>query len=208
MTSHPRGPLEGVERLVVDGTNLLHQLGRSGAAPPATLIGRIRGAVPAHVFIDLVFDGGDDGPKGRVATAMHVRFAGRRSADDLILDIVSAETRGLGQDEPRGILVVTDDRELRLRLQAIGVTTARSHWLISRIDMPVRASVSVGNARPPAGIGHAGAAAGAGGSSGASPSNAAQAERTPWQPGRGATSKHGPAKKVARHKRHPRMGQA
>lgn len=204
MTSHPRGPLEGVERLIVDGTNLLHQLGRSGAAPPATLIGRIRGAVPAHVFIDLVFDGGDDGPKGRLATAMHVRYSGRRSADDLILEIVSAETRGIAQGEPMGILVVSDDRELRLRLQASGVTTARSHWLISRIDMPARVSVSIGNAKPPVTMGNAG---GPGSSTGASPSNASQAERTPWQPGRGATSKHGTAKKVARHKRHPRMGE-
>lgn len=216
MTSHSRGPLDGVERLVVDGTNLLHQIGRGGAAPPATIIGRIRAAVPAHVFIDVVFDGSDAGPKGRVATGMYVRFAGRRSADEMILEIVASEVRTAGG--PTGwagsaaagasagskILVITDDRELRLRLQAQGVGTARSHWLINRLELPKLASPAAGNARPPS-I-DSGAGARGGGANAATPGGAKDEEQRPgWTPGRGATAKHGTARKVARHKRKPRM---
>lgn len=221
MAPTPRTPLEGVERLVVDGTNLLHQLGRGGAAPPAALVGRLRAAIPPGVHIDIVFDGTDVGPKGRLATGLYIRFAGRRSADDVILEIVAAETRGLGSRDAAGmaagmaalsaaeragkVLVVTDDRELRLRLQATGARTARSHWLFARLDLPSLSSPAPGNRRPAGGIGGSkppGGARGAGGTS----NDGADGERKPWAPGRGATAKHGPARKVARHRRHPKMG--
>jgi hypothetical protein len=216
MTSHSRGPLDGVERLVVDGTNLLHQIGRGGAAPPATIIGRVRAAVPAHVFIDVVFDGTDAGPKGRVATGMYVRFAGRRTADDMILEIVASEVRATvptgwagsaaaGASAGSKILVITDDRELRLRLQAQGVGTARSHWLLNRLALPTLSAPAAGNRRAPA-I-DSGAGARGGGANASTPGGAkAEDDRKPWAPGRGATTKHGTARKVARHKRKPRAG--
>jgi rRNA-processing protein FCF1 len=207
MTAGPRSPLEGIARLVVDGTNLLHQLARGRAAPPAALVGRLRAAIPAPVFVDLVFDGVDAGPKGRVATGMHVRFAGRRPADDVIAEIVAAETRG-GADvaTATAILVVTDDRELRLRLQAAGVRTARTHWLLARLDLPVLAAPAPGNRRPAAGgAGSIRAGTGAGPGAGPGAARDPEDERRPWSPGRGATAKRGPARKVARHRRHPRM---
>lgn len=217
MAPTPRTPLEGVERLVVDGTNLLHQLGRGGAAPPAALVGRLRAAVPPAVQVDLVLDGGDQGPRGRLATGLYVRFAGRRSADEVILEIVAAEARGIGSRDDVGalsaadragrVLVVTDDRELRLRLQASGVRTARSHWLLARLDLPSLSSPAPGNRRPP-GIGRPapGQEVRHGSADRADGADDADERRPGWAPGRGATAKRGPARKVARHRRHPRMG--
>ena len=87
-----RSPLEGTTRLLVDGTNLLYRIGpggSKGAAPPAAVIGRLRAAIPGTVTIDLVFDGVGHGVFGRVAQGMTVRYAGRRTGDDVILDLTS-----------------------------------------------------------------------------------------------------------------------
>jgi hypothetical protein len=53
-----RRVLEGVTRLVVDGTNVLFALRRSPAPlPAAALIGRLRSVVPPTVAITVVLDG-------------------------------------------------------------------------------------------------------------------------------------------------------
>ena len=58
MPDSDRDPLAATVRLLVDGTNLLHAMSRRpGAAPPAALVGRLRGAIPAFITIELVFDG-------------------------------------------------------------------------------------------------------------------------------------------------------
>ncbi len=116
-----RSPLEGTDRLVVDGTNLLYRItpatpagpgGPAKAAPPAAIVGRLRAAIPAGVTIDLVFDGMGHGVFGRVAQGMTVRYAGRRTADDVILDLASeAAMERRGRATADGMLVVTNDRE-------------------------------------------------------------------------------------------------
>ena len=82
-TAH-RDPLAGTDRLLVDGTNLLHALSRKpGAAPPAAaLIGRLRASSRDPIGIELVFDGPpDSGLRGeRIAAGLIVRYAGRRTA--------------------------------------------------------------------------------------------------------------------------------
>jgi hypothetical protein len=60
----------------------------------------------------------------------------------------------------------------------------------------VLASPAPGNKRAPIG-------AGANPNPG-SPGGGNDDDRPGWKPGRGATTKTGPARKVARHKRHPR----
>jgi hypothetical protein len=64
---HPsrQGRLAGVDRLIVDGSNLLHAL-RRGAEPqpPATLIGRLRGVIEPTIRIELVLDGQPQGSVG------------------------------------------------------------------------------------------------------------------------------------------------
>jgi len=202
MSPGPRSPFEGTTRLIVDGTNMLYRIGRGGtAAPPAAVIGRLRAAVPATIAIDLVFDGVGHGVFGRLAQGMFVRYSGRRTADDVILDLAyEAEMEaGGGPVASDTVLVITNDRELQHRITNKGSRTAPLQWLINRMDLPVLASPAPGNKRPPMGSGSP--------PPGGNGPNAAGREddRPRWKPGRGATVKTGTPRKVARHKRHPRM---
>jgi hypothetical protein len=201
MPPAPRSPLDDTDRLVVDGTNMLHRLGGPDA-PLSTLMGRLRAAVPAPIAIELVFDGVGHGVIGRVAQATHVRYSGRRTADETILDLVGDGTArsGPGPLTSARTLVVTDDRALRTALSARGARTAGVAWLLDRMAVAAvapaqgRRRSSIGAGRPPSGAG----AAGAPGLKDDGP------DRPGWRPGRGATSKTGVAHKVARHRRHPR----
>ena len=180
MTTLPRDPLTGTDRLLIDGTNLLHALSRKpGAAPQAALIGRLRAIVPAAIGIELVFDGAPDrGMRGeRVAAGLIVRHSGRRTADEVLLSLVD-ETRAVAGAAATGaLLVVSDDHALRASLRAKGARTAGSAWLLGRLERPKLSAPSVGNRRPAATRPHE--------------------ERDPavepqrWKPGRGATTKRG-----------------
>jgi hypothetical protein len=178
--SPPRDPLLGTDRLILDGSNLLHALARrAGPAPQAALIGRLRAAIPAQVGVELVFDGPPEaGLRGeRIAAGLIVRHAGRRSADDVLVDLVDQARAAAGPAGAAGLLVVTDDRDLRTTLHAKGARTAGTAWLLGRLDRPRLAAPSIGNRRPPA-----------------SPSIEREAdidERPAWKPGRGATVKRG-----------------
>jgi hypothetical protein len=177
-------PLAGTDRLLIDGSNLLHALRRDGAgAPPAALIGRLRGVVPATVAIELVLDGPPEpGMYGaRVASGLIVRHGGRRTGDDVLLRLI---------DEARGavdsILVVTDDRQLRAALGARGVRTAGTQWLLGRLERGRLSAPSTGNARGPAPV-----PAGTGDAA----RDRDDDDRPGWRPGRGATTKHGNPKR-------------
>jgi hypothetical protein len=199
MPPAPRSPLDGADRVVVDGTNLLHRIGGAGA-PPAAIVGRLRAAIPADIAIELVFDGVGHGVTGRVAQQMHVRYSGRRTADDAILELVGDATApsSAGAVAAARTLVVSDDRALRTSLTARGARTAGLAWLLGRLDLPYAAPTTTGRRAPSIGSGRP--PAGAAGSAGAGERD----ERPGWKPGRGATSKSGPAHKVARHRRHPK----
>ena len=198
----PHSPFYGTDRLIVDGTNLLFRLGGAGrAAPPAAVIGKLRAAVPKETSIDLVFDGQGHGVFGRLAEGMFVRYSGRRIADDVILDLVGDAMMEAGGGPAAGakVLVVSNDRELRERILAKGSRTVPLQWLIERMGLPVLQSPAAGNRRAPVGFGT--------GPGGNGPNAAGREDDRPgWKPGRGATSKTGAPRKVARHKRHPRMG--
>jgi rRNA-processing protein FCF1 len=199
MSPASRSPLDGTDRLVIDGTNLLYRLGTvpGSAAPPAAIIGRLRAAIPAAISIDLVFDGIGHGVKGRVAQAMVVRYAGRHSADEMILDLTAEDPKAAGGPAASDrVLVVTNDRDLRARLQVRGVRSMPLVWLTNRLDMPRLSAPAAGNRRPTIGGGQPSAAL-------VPPEDP---DRPGWKPGRGATTKVGPAHKVARHRRHPRHG--
>lgn len=203
MPASPRQtPFDGTDRLVIDGTNLLYRLGAGagGPAPASAIVGRIRAAVPLPIVIDLVFDGVGHGVYGRLAQKMAVRYSGRRTGDETILDLVSeAALQGAGPAATDRVLVVTNDRGLRDLLAAKGARTAPLQWLIAKLDVPAPAhrqpgsgggtprAASIGQGRPTGGRGAAGGD-----------------DRPGWKPGRGATAKIGTARKVARHKRHPR----
>lgn len=135
-------PFAGVERVYIDGSNLLHALARGsrGAAPgsapgPAgAIIGRLRAAFPASVVVDLVFDGPPSGGvTGRLATGLRVSYSGRISADRVIDDGVAAQLAADGPAGTWGILVVTDDRGLSDAVRSKGARTAGTAWITGRI---------------------------------------------------------------------------
>jgi hypothetical protein len=181
-------PLANTDRLLIDGTNLLHTLSRTGgAAPAATLIGRMRAIVPAQVAIELIFDGPPErGLRGeRIAAGTSVRYSGPRTADAVILALVDDVRMVDGADGTAGLLVVTDDRDLRHGARMRGARTAGSAWLLGRLGAGRLSSASIGNARPPRAAPTA--AANAAGSDG----DPAETDRIGWRPGRGATTKRG-----------------
>lgn len=184
MPAPDRNPLASTQRLLVDGTNLLHSLSRTaGAAPPAALIGRLRAVVPAPVAIELVFDGpAERGLRGeRIAAGTSVRYSGPRSADAVILALVDDVRLVDGPDGTAGLLVVTDDRDLRHGARMRGARTAGSAWLLGRLGSGRLSSPSIGNPRPPRSV------QAPSGSDG----DPAESDRVGWRPGRGATTKRG-----------------
>jgi rRNA-processing protein FCF1 len=207
-TAPRRSPLDGTDRVIVDGTNLLYRIGAKagGPAPASAVVGRIRGAIPVAVAIDLVFDGVGHGVYGRLAQNMLVRYSGKRSGDDVILDLVS-EAAMQGHGGPAAadrVLVISSDRPLRDRVSAKGGRSVPLQWLTARLDLPaqpVPASGSPGSGGPPGRAPTIGA-----GKPRPAPTadREEDAERPRWKPGRGATAKSGAPRKVARHKRHPR----
>lgn len=204
MTSLPVDPFSGTSRLLIDGSNLLGLMARQQAsAPPVTLIGRLRALAPATVQIEVVFDGPPDRSlRGdKIAPGVSVRHSGRRSADALLIDLVDQERIRNGPSGAAGLLVVTDDNELRRSLRMAGARVAGASWLLSRLErVGTPRGSSVGNPRPPrtpGGSGPAGRGAGRAGPAIAAPSSAlgddgdGHPERPPWKPGRGATAKRG-----------------
>ena len=181
-------PLLGTARLLVDGTNLLHSLGRArdgrradGAPlPAAALVGRLRALVPAATAVTIVLDGTPaPGAIGRrVTSGVEVRYAGSRSADVLLHDLARTSPN------PELILVVTDDAELGRALRVLGARTAHGSWLAGRLDRQRLAAPAAGRPKPPpaARPGHSGIA-----------EPADDAAR--WKPGRGATKKTGNPKR-------------
>jgi hypothetical protein len=92
----------------------------------------------------------------------------------VIVGLVGQARAAAGVGGAAGLLVVTDDGELRASLQARGARTAGTAWLLGRLDRPRLVAPSVGNSRPPR-----------------SPVEQRDDVRTPWKPGRRATVKRG-----------------
>jgi hypothetical protein len=198
-----RRVLEGIDRLVVDGTNVLYALSRSPAPLPAVaLVGRLRAILPAGVGVVVVLDGSPEQGlvSRRVASGVEVIYSGRSTADEVITRLAEREpgsARG-------GLLVVTDDVELGAAVRRSGGRTVRNGWLIDRLGRQRLSAPSAGGAYPPAPPpGHGPSRAG----SGIDPSTrrgatryAESADRAAdgdlidgprWSPGRGATRKRG-----------------
>lgn len=139
-------PMAGVERVFIDGSNLLFALGRGPARenrpamggapplPPGAIIGRLRAAFPPAVSVELVFDGRAlGGVNGRLATGLRVSYSGNETADRLIDEGVLAQLNADGPAGTWGILVVTDDRGLRNLVVSKGARVAGTAWLARRI---------------------------------------------------------------------------
>ena len=168
-----RSRLTGVERLLVDGSNLLHALRRGANPPPAaTLIGRLRGVIEPTVRIELILDGPQESGLGdtRIASGVTVRYSGRSSADAVIARLVAEAA------QPGTLLVVTDDGELTERVHRTGARTARTEWIAARLGRSRLESPSIGRPRPP---------------QAPAPADSGDDDPRGWQPGRGATKKRG-----------------
>jgi hypothetical protein len=124
----------------------------------------VRAAFPPAVRVDLVFDGSGDvgiarsGTFARAAQNLFVEHSGRQSADRVIDQAVEAQLRADGPAGTWGILVITDDRELRGLVQGKGARVAGTAWLAGRLGRatagPGAASArpsgtSIGHRRPP-----------------------------------------------------------
>jgi hypothetical protein len=170
-------PFAGVERVIVDGSNLAYALGRDpdrgGSAagdpratgtprPAAGVIASVRAAFSASVRVEVVFDGTGEasiarrGAFARAASNLYVEHAGRQSADRVIEGAVAAQLASDGPAGTWGILVVTDDRELRGLVQAKGARVAGTAWLAGRLARVGGTGVgsgpsgtSIGHRRPP-----------------------------------------------------------
>ncbi len=181
MAHPPADPLSGATRLLVDGTNLLHALARTGGPLPAVaVVGRLRAFVPAGVTVTVVLDGGPapGGVDRRLTSGIDVRYSGRRSADALLGELAAVS--------PEGTLVVTDDRALGSSLRFAGARTARTSWLAERLARQRLAAPSAGRPKAPLPPSPRGGLRG-------SPS---RDDGTPgWKPGRGATRKVGNPKR-------------
>jgi hypothetical protein len=198
MPAPDRNPLANTYRLLIDGTNLLHTMSRTpGAAPAAALIGRLRGVVPAPIAIELVFDGpAERGLRGeRIAAGTLVRYGGPRSADAVIIALVDEVRLVDGPDGTAGLLVVTDDRELKYQARMRGARTAGSAWLLGRLGGGRLSSASIGNPRPPRPVPSSSGSQSAASQSDGDP---AETDRVGWRPGRGATTKRGNPKRAPR----------
>jgi rRNA-processing protein FCF1 len=188
-----RDPLAGVDLLLVDGSNLLHAMRGESATvgAPAAVIGRLRGVIPASTAIQLVFDGPPDRGLGtaRIASGVGVRYSGRRSADDVILQL-ARDRADIGNPEG-SLLVVTDDRELGGRLRRWGARVIGTAWLIGRLGRARLSSPSAGRSKAPPEGSEASEDVEAG-------DDARSPSKPAWQPGRGATVKRGNPRRAGR----------
>jgi predicted RNA-binding protein with PIN domain len=73
--------------------------------------------------VSIVFDGaiGVSSQQRRSYTPLHVFFSKDRTADDLIVKMVSQEKH------PRNVYVITDDRELKEKITNLGSSTVSVH---------------------------------------------------------------------------------
>ena len=187
-----RRVLDGITRLVVDGTNVLHALRRSPEPlPPAALIGRLRALVPPGVSVTVVLDGSPEhGLVARhVASGVEIRYSGRFTADELIGRLLEDHRA----DAPATV-VVTDDIELGGAIRRLGGRVARTGWLVGRLERQRLSAPAPGRPGlvPPASpIGQGSGAGHSGTHPGQAAAAAEDAGPARWSPGRGATRKVG-----------------
>jgi len=163
-----RSPFDEVELLVIDGNNLLHRTaGGLGPAAARVLIPRLRAVLPTGVSASIILDGMPDpgAPIREHIGSVTILHAGRRSADDAIVEAVERRSHG---ERPRTI-VVTDDRALADRIRRLGALHRRVDWLQGKLDLTHRGPRTTRAAQE----------------------TDDDDERIPWSPGRGATKKRG-----------------
>jgi hypothetical protein len=223
MSGHRRGArapqarveLSEIDRLYVDGNNLLHRrAGTPGGGAPSAgavrlLLASMRAAVPETIDAVLMLDGQPDPgapSRQKIRNGLEVRHAGRVDADSVLVEMVASRPFS---DRWR-TLVVSDDRALSERVRHAGGRVARLDWLdglLRRVESgapaagpgTTRPHASISQDRPPPTVRPPRPARpimleptlreG-----GPDPDDDTDA-RPPWRPGRGATRKRGNPRK-------------
>lgn len=180
--------------LLVDGDNLLHHVrgtrDEGGVAWLLPLLSRWR---PAHLRVIVTLDGHaapGDAARRRVAPGIEFLHAGSRSADDLIIDLLSAQPFSARD----GTIIVTRDRALLERARRAGGLTRSVAWFMEQLAE-----------RGPSAAARPGGSVGIGqdrrSRTAASQPGSDEAARPTWQPGRGATRKRGNPRRGAKASR-------
>lgn len=181
--SHLSGA-DDLDLLLIDGDNLLHGVrGSRDEGGVAWLLPRLSGWRPSDLRIVVALDGHPppgEGSRTRATRGIEFHHAGRRSADDLIIDLL----RTLPYAARSRAAVVTRDRGLAARAARVGGLTHSVDWLMRQLAAPARSgpggagrAVAIGQGKPPRGR--------------PDPPRPDGEDERGWQPGRGATRKKG-----------------
>ncbi len=180
--------LDDIDLLLIDGDNLLHDVrGSRDEGGVAWLLPRLSGWRPTHLRIIIALDGhAAPGQAGRQKATRGIEFhhAGRRSADDLLIDLLGAQPFA-GRSRTA---VVTRDRALQARTNRAGGQTRSVDWLMRQVSGGPKgatkgaAPVGIGQGKPNTQRHY-------------DPYRPDEDARPSWEPGRGATKKKGNAKR-------------
>ncbi|MFD0364056.1 hypothetical protein ACFQZZ_21635 [Nocardia sp. GCM10030253] len=131
----------GIQLIVVDAANVVgsrpdgwwrDRMGAARRLLAQLTASKVHLEGPAEVVVVL-----EGAAKAAVAGAADPKFEGLRlvladgSGDDAIVDVVAGAVE---QDSSRSITVVTADRGLRDRVEALGADTVGPRWLLDRVE--------------------------------------------------------------------------
>ena len=126
-----------IRRLLVDGRNLQGAMSRAsvaGAVPDRALVAAVLAAAPPDAITELVLDGyPSGGVVGRVGPRFRLEFTKSLTADQRIANLVEAAAVELGPIGIDGVLVVSDDREVRDQARRHGARVEGTAWLLARM---------------------------------------------------------------------------
>lgn len=189
-----QGSIDEIDLLLIDGDNLLHHVrGSRDEGGVAWLLPRLSGWRPAHLRIVVALDGHPapgETRRQRVTRGIEFHHSGSRSADDLLIELLTAQPYAA---RIRTALV-SRDRTLRARATREGGLTRSTDWLMRAVAGSAGRS---GRGAPPVRIGQ-----------GKPPPRSRSTVNEPetldqpgWEPGRGATRKKGNPRRVAKSAR-------
>ena len=183
-----------LELLLIDGDNLLHDVrGSRDEGGVAWLLPRLSGWRPRHMRIIVALDGHaapGEANRSRATRGIEFHHSGRRSADDLIIDLLKSQPYA---DRSRSA-VVTRDRGLQARASRAGGLTRSVDWLMRQVasgpgmDDTGNKPVGIGQGKPPP-------------ERHFDPPEPGEDDGSGWQPGRGATKKKGNPKRSPKRSR-------
>ena len=193
-----QGSVEELDLLLIDGDNLLHDVrGSRDEGGVAWLLPRLSSWRPQHLRIVVGLDGHPaPGETSRVRATRGIEFhhSGRRSADDLLIDLLRAQPYA-GRSRTA---VVTRDRGLQARVARAGGLTRSVDWLMRQVARTGGGSprgttgeskpVGIGQGKPPKVQRY-------------DPADANDDGQRSWEPGRGATRKKGNPRRSAKRSR-------